>query len=401
MFEHGDSETKLFLTGMFRSGTTMLARMLASHGAIAFASDPFSRIFKSLRNSLAEHADLEIDPASPLDDYYFSPQGIQLLSLTKSVPWSEIDTRFDGEEIAKAASIASMPYSPDLAPLLSSIRGANFRELFLDGLRLVHEVYGSGATRVVGFKDVWTTEFVPGFLETFPNARAVCLIRDPRAVYLSKRNQKERYPLLFMARQWRKLAALAWLWSRDQALSDRVLIVRYEDLVSNPEESAVRMAEFISIENPSSMTDPESWMDGGGEVWKQNTSFGEGASGFDVKAADRWRTQLPEVEARLIESLCAPEMSLFGYTTLSEPWSRSSTEIMRPSLVPSDRLAEWIRPYVDESTESLSRAYLIEHMRYEVLNSNQTCDDDLKSLLCLHPEIFSCCQSTTIGMSIQ
>ena len=108
MSVNGLCKTKLFVTGMFRSGTTMLARMLASHGDMAFASDPFSRIFKSLRNSLAEHTGQEIDPASPLDDYYFSPQGIQLLAATRSVSWSTMGTRLNGEEIANAASIASI-----------------------------------------------------------------------------------------------------------------------------------------------------------------------------------------------------------------------------------------------------------------------------------------------------
>ena len=89
------------------------------------------------------------------------------MTATRSVPWSTMDTRLNGEEIANAASIASIPYSPDLAPLLSGIRGSNFRELLLDGLRLVHQVYGSEATQVVGFKDVWATEFVPGFSSRF------------------------------------------------------------------------------------------------------------------------------------------------------------------------------------------------------------------------------------------
>ena len=169
MFEHGDSETKLFLTGMFRSGTTMLARMLASHGAIAFASDPFSRIFKSLqfprrtcrsgnRSSITTRRLLLQSPGDPIA----VPDEVGPMVRDRyQVRWrGDSEGRFDRLDAI----------FPDLAPLLSSIRGANFRELFLDGLRLVHEVYGSGATRVVGFKDVWTTEFVPGFLETFPNA---------------------------------------------------------------------------------------------------------------------------------------------------------------------------------------------------------------------------------------
>ena len=372
--------------------------MLDSHREIAFASDPFSRIFKSLRNALSEQAAIEIDPTSPLNDYYFSPQGIRLLADVRSVRWSEVRTDCNGEGIAQAASVASMPYSPDLSPYLCQLRGPNFHELLVDGLRLVKKVYGCESTRVVGFKEVWTTEFVPGFLHAFPEGRVVCLIRDPRAVYLSKWKQKERYPLLFMARQWRKLAALAWLWGQDPVLSDRILLMRYEDLIANPKGSAIQLADLIGIGDSSSMIDPKSWTDGGGGAWKQNTSFGEGSHGFDVNAADRWKTRLPESEARLIESLCAPEMALFDYEPLCEPWSESLDMITNPSQVPSDLLASWIRPHVDESMETLSRAYLMERMRSEYLSNGLLCDDELKSLLCLHPDLFSICQNLMTGI---
>ena len=61
-----------FLTGMFRSGTTLLARMFNSHKNITLASDPFSPIFKEFRNEiLNKNTKDTFDSNAPLNDYYF------------------------------------------------------------------------------------------------------------------------------------------------------------------------------------------------------------------------------------------------------------------------------------------------------------------------------------------
>ena len=44
---------RLYVTGMFRSGTTTLSRALNTHPEIAFASDPFLDLFKILRSDVA------------------------------------------------------------------------------------------------------------------------------------------------------------------------------------------------------------------------------------------------------------------------------------------------------------------------------------------------------------
>ena len=62
---------------------------------------------------------------------------------------------------------------------------------------------------VVSFKEVWTNEFAPAFLRSFRNSKVLFVIRDPRAVAASKNVTSEKYSLLFLARQWRKLAWLA------------------------------------------------------------------------------------------------------------------------------------------------------------------------------------------------
>ena len=62
---------KYFISGMFRSSTTMIARMLHANPNIVCASDPFAPIFKSFRNMVCNEILSSFDPDSPLHDYYF------------------------------------------------------------------------------------------------------------------------------------------------------------------------------------------------------------------------------------------------------------------------------------------------------------------------------------------
>ena len=227
----------VFVTGMFRSGTTMLARMLAAHEQTAFASDPFSRLFRSARNAtMATLVPTEsVDADAPLGDYYLDVDGIRLLQAIRTQSLGELPLDVPVAALASSLATAAEPYSPDLAPHLSGLRGNTCLDVLSGGMDLISKVYGGADCQVVGFKEVWVTEFVPAFLGGFPEGKAICIVRDPRAVYLSKRQQKERYPLLFMARQWRKLAALAWLWRCVPELRNRVLITRFEDLVLQPD----------------------------------------------------------------------------------------------------------------------------------------------------------------------
>ena len=54
-----------FITSMFRSGSTFLARTLNSNKAIACASDPVFPYFKALRNKLINRP---IDHQAPISD---------------------------------------------------------------------------------------------------------------------------------------------------------------------------------------------------------------------------------------------------------------------------------------------------------------------------------------------
>ena len=59
---------KIFITGMFRSGTTFIAKTLNSHKNFTVSSDAFFSAFKFLRNDFLNIKNYH----EPFDDYLYS-----------------------------------------------------------------------------------------------------------------------------------------------------------------------------------------------------------------------------------------------------------------------------------------------------------------------------------------
>ena len=80
----------VFITGVARSGTTLLAKMLNAHPAVRVASDPLFPFFHSLRNALIQRGAgpevlAEFDPTMPIGDYYLRRHGPKIVDAVLGV----------------------------------------------------------------------------------------------------------------------------------------------------------------------------------------------------------------------------------------------------------------------------------------------------------------------------
>lgn len=382
----------VFITGMFRSGTTLIARMLHAHPQIAFASDPYARLFKAFRNSAVQSVlgAGQIDPAAPLDDYYFYPEKQRVMAAVQQTSFDLPAGALDLADLRGQIAQASQPYSPQIAPFLADLRGETFSQLFSSGLAIIERAYGDAQTAYLGLKEVWAGEFAPHLLDAFPQAKVIHVLRDPRAVSASKNVKNAKYPWLFLARQWRKLATLAW--AHDQSsfpYHDRVLVVRFEALVADPTPQAQRLCDFLGLPFHENLTDPTTFTAGDGTPWAQNSSHYSGQQQFNTGSLDKWQETLTLAQIQFIESLCFAEMRVFDYTF-------KALEAMRPPLplvfappeVAYEDLAEWIRPYSPPNQAALVREMALEYMRAGVLSDKETVSEAEKALLCLSPAFF-------------
>lgn len=369
-----DSPGKLYLFGMFRSGTTTLARALNTHPAVAFASDPFLDLFKILRSDVAHEHGQAVPASDPLADYYFDPRGVALYRKLQSV---SLDRDFPQAQIGyltDACQRRCESFSPALAESVQDLRGGSYRDL----LGALHErigvVYGDGGAslRYTGFKEVWATEFLPHVLEE-PSARAIVMVRDPRAVAASRNVKAEKYPWDFLARQWRKLAGLGWHYSRQRGWDERVKLVRYEDMVTAPTETMKTICAFLELEWEPRMADPAAYDDGAGGTWQQNSTFGGVGAAFESDATERWRTRLPATAIGYLDWLCSPDMHLFGYTSAGEAARRSDDGwMLAPEKIDPADQAAWMRDIVPADSISAYRIAAEERLRKLLVDPART-----------------------------
>lgn len=388
----------VFLTGMFRSGTTLLARMLNAHPRVVIASDPYFQLLKAFRNTVVKEVcgERNLDGNAPLDDYYFDPvkqrimQAIQKTDLNLPVKSSQLP------ELRIKISEASRPYSPRIEPFLKNLCGETFADLIASGLDIIEHAYGKREMTLLGFKEVWTDEFAGHLLRQFPEAKVIHIVRDPRAVCASKNVTDEKYPWLFLCRQWRKLMTFAWLNSQPWfPFSNRVHIVQYEQLISHPLEEAQRLCNFLEVEFDESLVIPTNFVDGNGKPWLQNSSYFQGEQRFNLNSIDKWRSVLTLDQLRFIESLCFAEMLIFGYKfTALQEFTFPSSLIFKPNEVSKDELAEWIRPYSLLSRPLLMRELALEYLRVNLLLGEASLLEEEKQALCLIPEFFDVARQT-------
>ncbi len=162
----------------------------------------------------------------------------------------------------------------------------------------------------VGAVDVWgdkTPEYVfwlDPLRSLFPQARVVCCIRDPRDVAMS-----------LLAWGWRGRSAwevsgyLNRVWDaidRVQGASSLHLVVRYEDLVLDPQRELARVCGLVGVEAPTSVPDLRRRSEADLPAWERDSVHVGIGRTPRAEDAERWaglnrrrdRVKIAMVEAR-------------------------------------------------------------------------------------------------------
>jgi hypothetical protein len=287
-----------FIVGVGRSGTTLLVSLLDGHPELLSlpheskaaswhgADDPVSRLY-------------EVTPYG--DDFPVAPEEREAFE----------------------------------ARLRSRLRGPSDLRTAL--LALVDAVVRTGAPSNAMEASVWLEKTpkhlprVPTLLAQFgPSTRAICVIRDPRAVFLSRSrrwNRRGLHAIRVFARRWAFYDALS---RQFETSHPGFRVVRYEDLVREPEATLRGVADHLGIAWHASLLVPSRM----GEPWEGNSSFEERAAqaGLSSASLDRYRTELADDEIAEIERLLGPRMVRRGYalevvTDLGPTWRRLKLEV--------------------------------------------------------------------------
>jgi hypothetical protein len=181
---------------------------------------------------------------------------------------------------------------------------------------------------VMGEKTPAHLDDVPVLEAWFPDARFIHTFRDPRGIYLSELRRLRQG-------RWGPKARLAWLpgwaldpwhaplqlvrttlaWRRaarlhrqfEHRLGERYRLVRFEDLVADPEQVIRSVCEFVGVPFDPGMLDG---VDVVGSSFQQRRHAG---GGFDPNAARRWRTDVGSAARRWFSVVLRRDLARFGY----------------------------------------------------------------------------------------
>ena len=404
-------KTFVAISGMFRSGTTLLSAMLNAHPNACSSADSYQPVLKEFRNAVARDVYRSFrrewkDPQAPLGDYYFDESENTLFRKIQETPFSISARGVELESLRRAVADYAKGYSPKITGHLDRLEGGTYEAIFRSAFDIVEKAYGEG--KVVTHqctKLVWSDEFIPHFLRAFPNSRVINVIRDPRAVCASRNVYDEKYPWIFLARQWRKLATFSWMIQNKWLdLKSRVLLVRYEDLIREPEAHAKQIAAFLGLEDHLSLIDAKKFTGGDGQPWHQNSSYyadEKGPREFNPKSIDKWKKILKEDEISLIEQLCLPEMLAWNYEPIyANRRNFPESLVDKPPVIPRERLSGWIKEYFTDDKVAAAHEMRQEQSRFAALtDSKQACGVEAKRRYFLFEEFFdflkaSLCNST-------
>jgi hypothetical protein len=145
----------------------------------------------------------------------------------------------------------------------------------------------------------------------WPDARFVVVVRDGRDVALSvMRVPFGANNVWAAARAWAQGIRLGL--EAERRHPDRVVTVRYEDLVARPAEEGARVSEFLGMEFSKEMleierTDPD-------KILKEQAGwFTNVWAGINTSAVGKWQREMTPAQQRLFARVAGPELEAMGY----------------------------------------------------------------------------------------
>lgn len=281
-----DGLRPVFVVGHPRSGTTLVQQLLSTHSD--FWTGPETLLFSHV---LFDVPDLDIKPL----DADILPRAFERLAQR-----SEIEL-------------------PD-ALKASLLTQAEQRTLYASTL-LVEIMYmkkpsSSAASRFVE-KTTLHVYSLPMIWRMFPDARAVNVIRDPRDVVSSLKRfqrfeagsiERELY-VIELARSWNNVIEAYEAIDTDP----RLLSVRYDDLVAQPEQTLALMAAHVGVDTDLSALNRFGEIQSQVTVKREEAIKALNAADHLIDRREMWKQRLTDREAHLVEMVCVDAMARHGY----------------------------------------------------------------------------------------
>lgn len=299
----------IFLTGMGRSGTTLLEKLLTNHSQITMLSQPFPLLFTELKKHFLETLGIKeyyVLNNGPYDTKYNLKDFINFLN-TYEIGLEEITEIFEKMD-HYSGQITKCHYK------FTKIKHTDLINVYQELLTLM---YDGKDISYLGSKEILCEEYLPYFLNN--GQKAIIIIRDPRDVLASANYPKgkkylgNKKPTLFLLRSWRKSVEFSFYLKDNKNFH----FLRYEDLVNNPYKELNKITNFLNLSEFTEGQFNNGIYDQKGNLWSANTSFDNKDTFISKKSIGVYKNILSEEEITYTEIVCKHEMNWLGYNNNS------------------------------------------------------------------------------------
>jgi sulfotransferase family protein len=304
-------EKPIFVIGLPRSGSTLLENIIARNPEIFRLAEmlflsPWRKDFRYfLKTSVG---DLTIDKnVKKMVDLIFSPRIIS--GLTGSF-WRFENIRAFNEPMLKEQVYHKLLRS-------DKTLGSIFKILIEEITRY------NGYSRCSVAFPVYPSHFLK-LVEWYPKCKVIYITRDPRAIAMSKTNDPtgtairiKKYPRLrfFIRKVMILFVIVQYVWASKIHSkfkgNENYSLIRYEDLVLEPEMVIKELCKFCEIEFSSKMLDPDEGM--------PSSITGIKYKGINKKNASNWESIISPIEKFVITSITMSSTKRFGFDPKNHP----------------------------------------------------------------------------------
>ena len=299
------SDAPVFLLGSHKSGTSLLRALLDGHPELTVL---------------------------PRETHFFPNSGHAVMyGLKRQPPTDDADVirrRFADHVAARARGAAAKPGdafsdAPDFAGYDAERFEREFAYQSSEPTRRQFERYAhalhaaatgeplSEGARIVE-KSVENAEFADLLAAMFPAARFVHIVRNPYATLVAIRRSRVRAGGRFpeLASIVDAIASSFVFLDRNvRRLGEAHLVIRYEDLLAQPEASMRRVAEHLRIAFTPTLLQPTSK----GAAWAGNSTSGDGFAGISAAPLSGWQSDLLPFEVQVVAARLDWVLDRFGY----------------------------------------------------------------------------------------
>jgi hypothetical protein len=302
---------RTLITGMGRSGTTLLDKLLSNHQNIEILSQPFPLLFTEAKRAFLKQ--------NKIEKYYVLNDNV----FDGDYKLEDFNTFLDTYEISYQTLEQLFEKMKNYSGQMTKV-GFNLPKqenyTFLEVFDLIlKKNLAKKDVHFFGAKEIMCEEFIPYLVQN--GTKIIVIVRDPKDVVASVNYpQKEKYlgnkkPTLFVLRGWRRTID----YIKNLKNSKNITYVRYEDLVTAPYEVLAKVTDFLGTTPFEKNHFEKGIYDRDGELWKANTSFDTKTSFISSKSVGGYRNVLSDDEINYIESICKSEMELMGYNFDTQP----------------------------------------------------------------------------------